>query len=397
MDTSPEPAHIDALRAAGASGAALDALLAYTANPFDPGRLNSTRLPLADEPHLEAWTDYVGDAAREGLLPALARRLVQLRFPIASGISQSEEYRAATHRGVAPPADATGIALEDPSGIGLTLHPTLAGRIPLITCRSRTDFVTLLRALSSRNEPEPVPASMGACIVTGLNNWDRVARARRRLEEERGGPLDESGWSAAFRILAADKAQYQDRLVILSREPYSAVPASALSMSDDDWRARSVTIRGEHECTHYFTLRVFGVMRNNLFDELIADFAGIARAFGRYDASLQLRFLGLESYPEYRPGGRFENYLRTPPLPPEAAPILQGLVARAARALEAVSRGALLSSAGERARFVIALAGTSLVELAGTDGAARLASRLSSIPAVAALDGDSLDAPAPFG
>jgi len=30
--------------------------------------------------------------------------------------------------------------------------------------------------------------------------------------------------------------------------------------------------RLEHECTHYFTRRLFDLMRNNMHDELIADY-----------------------------------------------------------------------------------------------------------------------------
>ena len=45
-------------------------------------------------------------------------------------------------------------------------------------------------------------------------------------------------------------------------------------------------------------------MRNNLHDELIADYAGITAAIGHYRAAWFLRFLGLEDYPTYRPGGR---------------------------------------------------------------------------------------------
>ena len=153
---------------------------------------------------------------------------------------------------------------------------------------------------------------MGACIVNGLNNWDRVARLRRRMEERARVPVRRERWTEAFRQVVPRKALYQDRVIILSREPYSAVPAAALGIDDAEWRERSVAIRAEHECTHYFTLVAFGMMRNNLLDELVADFAGLARTYGRYDAGMALRFLGLEAYPDYRAGGRFENYLKTP-------------------------------------------------------------------------------------
>jgi hypothetical protein len=383
MDTNRAAVRREALRECGAPPGALDELLAYTESPFDPARLDSISLPLADEPHLDAWAEYEREARDRGIFPTLARRLVQLRFPIEEGISQTDAYRAATRRGVFPPGEEAGFALDSPERLELVLHPTLAGHVPVLTAGSRPDFVRLVRACSSRNEPERVPDSMGACIVNGLNNWDRVARYRQRLEADRGGPFDEAAWSEAFRGLVPQKPLYQDRFIILSREPYSAVPASAIGRDDAEWRALSVVIRREHECTHYFTLRAFGVMRNNLLDELIADFAGLAGAFGRYDAGLALRFLGLEDFPRYRAGGRFENYLGTPPLSAAAADTLKAVVVRAARNLEAFTAPMDLSTASASARLVVALAGLTLEELAGSDASALLRDRLLSAPGLA--------------
>jgi hypothetical protein len=364
----------------GAPTDVYDELLAYTANPFETNRLDLSSLPLADGPQIEAWEEYARESRRDGVVPALARRLVQFRFPIEPGISQTDAYLAATRRGVLPSDDSPGLTLEDAGGIELVLHPTLGGRIPVITCSSRGDFVTLVRACSCRNEPELVPDSMGACIVNGLNNWDRVARLRRRLEAERGGPLDEREWGEAFRRLLPQKALYQDRMIILSRDPYSAVPADALGLDDDEWRKQSVAIRREHECTHYFTLVAFGLMRNNLLDELIADFAGLARTYGRYEARLALRFFGLEAYPDYRQGGRFENYLKTPPVEPAAAEILRGMVVRAARAVETFTAGMDLAAQPTCYRMIVALAGSNLVELSSDTAAGALGARLAAVP-----------------
>lgn len=47
-----------------------------------------------------------------------------------------------------------------------------------------------------------------------------------------------------------------------------------------------------------------------MLDELIADYAGIVAAWGRYRADWFLRFVGLEDYPRYREGGRLQNYRR---------------------------------------------------------------------------------------
>ena len=75
-------------------------------------------------------------------------------------------------------------------------------------------------------------------------------------------------------------------------------------------------------------------MRNNLIDELIADYMGIVTAKGSFRADWFLRFVGLESFPDYRDGGRLQNYRGDPPLSDGAFKILQALVKSAAENLE---------------------------------------------------------------
>ena len=98
--------------------------------------------------------------------------------------------------------------------------------------------------------------------------------------------------------------------------------------------SRSVAIRQEHELTHLFVHRVFGVMRTHVFDEIVADFVGLARAFGTYRPDLALRFFGLEAYPQYRAGGRLEVYRPDPPLSEGAWAVVRTLVSRAVHALD---------------------------------------------------------------
>jgi len=335
------------LRSCGAAPDDLDALLAYGAaiQPKAP----PPPLPLDDEPHVERWIAYEQDAgnANSNAFESLRQRFVQLRFPIREGISKDDEYRRGTLRGQFDAADskefAPGLVLKAPGELKLTIESTIAGHIPVIVTGPREDFVALVRALTERNEPAVVPTSMGACIVSGLNNWDRVARHRAKWEAEMDGRAGdgeelEEAWRAEFRAFAAQKALYQDRCIILSRGPYSAVSAQAAGLSDAEWLDRSLVIRREHECTHYFTYRVFGVMRNNLIDELIADFVGLVRAFGTYRADIALHCLGLEQPDRYRPGGRLENYRGTPPLSDAAFAVLQQLARRGVRNLDTLSR-----------------------------------------------------------
>jgi hypothetical protein len=225
--------------------------------------------------------------------------------------------------------------------LSLTVPSTMAGGVPVLVAGDRSDFVLLVQALTGRNEPIEVPDAMGACLVKGLNNWSRVAACRDDWTH-RTGESDDEAWAAEFRRLIPQKALYQDRLIILSRGPYSATPASVAGLSDGEWLGCSLAIRREHELTHYFTNRVFGSMRSHVVDELVADFIGLVRGFGAYRSELALRFLGLEAFPHYRAGGRLEHYRGT--LSNDGFEAVQSLTVRAVRNLEALAATALPAS-----------------------------------------------------
>jgi hypothetical protein len=315
---------------------------------------------------------------------------VQLRFPVEAGISARDDYRAATRRGLVPDAAAPGPALVDPRGIRLEIHPTLAGRVPILVAAARQDFVTLVRAFSARNEPIDVPEAMGACIVTGLNNWDRVRRYRAAFEASRGASADEAEWTAEFRANLAPRPElYQDRFILLSSGPYSGVAAAALGFEEEPWRARSLAIRRAHECAHYLTYRAFGRMRNNALDELIADFAALAEVDGGYDAALALRFLGLEEFPRWRADGRLQSYLGDPPLSADAAAVLRTLVHRAIRNLAGLVAARPPRGRAPIAGHALALAGLTLEELASEEMPARFAAALRAVPGLGGAGGVS--------
>lgn len=366
------------LKAFGADASQIPELLAYNENHFLKTQLpEEISLPLAAEPQVEAWRQYLDDARRIGVFAALKQRLAVLNFPVSAGISASEDYRAATRRGVAVDqlAGATGLALQDPEALELQLYDTLAGPIPVIIIRNRADFETLVRAFACRNEPAPIPGSMGAAMIAGFNNWDRIRTLRRRWERAHPGDHSEAAWAAEFQKIIPQKQLYQDRFILLSDGPYSAVSPAAMNLSEPQWRAASLKIRLAHECAHYFTKRVYGVMRNNLLDELIADYMGIVAANGRYRADWFLQFLGLEAYPDYREGARLENYLKDPPLSPGAVAILRSLVVRAARHVEQFEKQYFPAAApGSEVsqQMLTALTQTTLEELASEEYAALL-------------------------
>lgn len=366
----------------GARGAVVDELLAYDRNVVtERGWPPLPALPLPDEPHVEAWRRYAAEAERDGVYTVLRRTFPQLAFPIRAGISREDEYRAATLRGAAPPALAGGLELRAPGSLELVLHPSVAGTVAILVAGDRADFVVLVQAFCHRNEPLDVPASMGACHIAGLNNWERIHTHRARWETEDPGNREADAWSREFARLRERKELYQDRFIILSRGPYSDVPAADIGMDRAGWLDRSLAIRRGHECTHAFVLRVFGALQNNLLEELVADYAGLLAAFAEYRPELALRFLGLEAFPTYREGGRLQNYRGNPPLSDLAFTVLTSLARAAIHNLAGwdASHPEARSDPAALARSIFVLTGLALEELAATPMSDRAADVFASL------------------
>lgn len=360
------------LVAHSASDSEMTELLAYNQNVFNHSKLQLSQTFLFEpEVHVAAWEQYAAQAQIKGAYAVLKQRLVQFQFPILAGISATEAYRAATRKGKSVDGMdvVTGLVLTEPEKLQLWLHQTLAGSIPVIVAGNREDFVTLVQALTKRNEPEPVPDSMGACIISGYNNWDRIHQYQQWWVAQQGDS-SEAGWIAEFQRLIPRKELYQDRFIILSPSPYSNVAASTLGLTEAEWQELSLKIRLEHECTHYFTRRFLDSMRNNLFDELIADYRGIVAAIGYYRADWFLHFLGLESFPIYREGGRLQNYRGEPPLSDGALRILQALVKNAAENIECFDKqySGQRKTIAEQVSILLGLTTLTLEELACEDG-----------------------------
>ena len=220
--------------ALGATPAECDELLRYNENHFDPdglGRVGS--LPLADEAFVKTWERYAREAESVGAWPVLRRALVQLRFPVRRGMSREPAYEAAT-RGLASLQDESpALELSRPDAVRIEIHDTPAGRLPVVVASRRGDFERLVQALTKRNEPAPVPASIGACMVAGYTNVGRLRTLREQWWAGHPFPT-EAGWKRELRMLLPRKALYQDRFIIASTTPYSAVPADRLGLARRD-------------------------------------------------------------------------------------------------------------------------------------------------------------------
>ena len=259
-----------------------------------------------ENPSVSTWSAYGSEGKRIGLFNLLRSKIVQFKFPIDRNISKTEEYKNATSKGIISNNVKDCIELKSPENLELQIHNTFVGKIPVLIIPEKDDFNTIVRAMLHRNEPHEIPSSMGAVMITGFNNWDRIHRYRD--DYLKNNPFGNWGHEFTFN-LAPNKELYQDRLILLSKISYSNVSHSDLGLEKQTWINYSLKIRLEHECTHFFTKVHFGCMHNNIYDELIADYMGISKVLGRFNSKWFLKFLGLEDYPIYRQGGRLENYI----------------------------------------------------------------------------------------
>ena len=146
------------------------------------------------------------------------------------------------------------VNFREPDNITLEIFHSAAGDVPVITLGNASDFEDFIVNLVYKGSRPDNISQMGASFVFG-------------------------------------KSQ---RFLVLSKKFYSNTQPEYVSLSPEEWREKSMILRREHECTHYYTKRFYGSASNNLHDELIADFMGIYEALGYYKAKLFQHFMGIE-------------------------------------------------------------------------------------------------------
>jgi len=253
-------------------------------------RNRARTLPLPDPPGAAVWRLYEERAREEGAAKVLRGALVEFAFPVARGMSEDEEYQAATRRGAVPffLDRATGLDFADPLGLEILVHESPAGAVPVLSSAERGDFELMVQALTQKNEPVPVPEDTGLVRVSGLVNWDRVKRLRKSFKAK-----NPSGdWEKRLRELAADPTSIRDDFFLLHRRPYGELDAGELDLDWDDWVDRSVRLVAEREATQAFLERVLGASAPSETLPLLQDYMGIVEALGGYRSDLALRLQG---------------------------------------------------------------------------------------------------------
>ncbi|WP_415329011.1 DUF7005 family protein [Chryseobacterium sp. MMS23-Vi53] len=258
-------------------------------------------------PDTEFWRKYIENDNSTNNIPfkKLRECYPQLNFPIEEDIEKNPSYRDATLKGMFIQSD-FALKLNNESEINVKIFKNIAYDIPVITVPDGSDFETLIQSLIYKNNPVNIPKSMGATLISGINNWKKLNDLKQKWTEKNSS----ASWNEEFsNNILPNTYLYKDKIILLSTKPYSNVDAEKLNLNNDEWQKISLNIRLEHECVHLYTLKKYGSATNNLHDELVADYIGIITSAGNYQKKWMLTFMGLENFPEYRKGARLENYL----------------------------------------------------------------------------------------
>lgn len=245
------------------------------------------------------------------VIPRLANRYRGLYLPVEAGMSQSLRYRQCVLQG-RPQEGQTPVGFLGSEEDTLTLFPTPEGEVETIYLEHREDFELFLQKLRHRCEPVEIPREVGAMLISGVINWEKI-------DDRRAAYLDAGGvsWREEFKRFTSRPENYKDRVLVLSGGPYSGYSAKAAGYSPEEWKRISVDIRRYHECTHYVCQLRYPGQQNTILDEVLADAVGLLGATGAYDRRLALAFLGVTPDGSYT-GGRLSAYVSGDALP-EAA------------------------------------------------------------------------------
>ena len=145
------------------------------------------------------------------------------------------------------------VSLKYPEKLRIEIYDSFAGQIPVMYVSDTEDFEELVVNMAHKGVRPDNLSETGAAFLSGKTN----------------------------------------RFMVLSSKPYSNVPAEELGLETGEWLEKSLYIRREHECTHYYTKLRYDQANNMLHDELMADFIGLYESFGFFRAEWFLRFMGI--------------------------------------------------------------------------------------------------------
>lgn len=238
----------------------------------------------------------------EHVLSLLSRRYPQLLFPIVAGISTSSEYRNAVYLGQEH-AGSLDYSMSEKDKFMRVDTPV--GSIDVLLLYNRTDFEKCVCALAHRCEPRLIPDTVGAFLISGLTNWEKV-----RAQYVNRGINKAVGNGDNLSLPGKNTRLFLDQIILLSSGWYSGLSPEMVGLSNEEWLEKSIIIRMYHEISHFVCRSRYPKCIDSLRDEVFADMIGMIAAFGYYDSEMAKQFLGISSDPTIPEDARIRYYLK---------------------------------------------------------------------------------------
>lgn len=230
------------------------------------------------------------------VMQEMAYRYNQLYLTPGKGVSGTGVYSDIVRYGKLPPEIDEKIKNEGLSGFKcsekdrLFSENTPAGMVDILFLQERSDFERFVQVMVYSCEPAAVASKIESAEILGVTNWRKIENHMNDYLSNGGSNLS---WRDELRKFTNNKKNYQDTILVIGSGGYCGLTAEEAGFEKDTWEEISVKIKIYSSCARYIVRKLFSDYKDIIWEEMLADCAGLLYATGRYDVSLAKKFFGV--------------------------------------------------------------------------------------------------------
>ena len=230
------------------------------------------------------------------VMQEMAYRYNQLYLTPEKGVSGTGVYSDIVRYGKLPPEIDEKIKNEGLSGFKcsekdrLFSENTPAGMVDILFLQERSDFERFVQVMVYSCEPAAVASKIKNTKILNITNWRKIENHMNDYLSNGGSNLS---WRDELRKFTNNKKNYQDTILVIGSGGYCGLTAEEAGFEKDTWEEISVKIKIYSSCARYIVRKLFSDYKDIIWEEMLADCAGLLYATGRYDVSLAKKFFGV--------------------------------------------------------------------------------------------------------